>query len=231
MTNTAYLPPPRCPAALVEPRPLASSDVAGAANVATALVAVRACYPIVSRLVIGLLAGLLSTAHSTTASRKSPDALWAAVRQIDDAALILVSVAALVAYLVWFARAYAAVRARSGVTRFSNGLAVGGWFVPVLNLFVPYLALRDAVRRGDDDRRGRLVALWWTTWLFARALAFAKGTFVAAIEAQRLHFLDVRVINAIGPLLDGANEIANLTSGVALVAVIESLTRALGRKR
>ncbi len=84
---------------------------------------------------------------------------------------------------------------RAGPFRFSPGLAVGSFLIPIANLWLPYLVLQEIWKGGDPGlppfspepfgtRRGsRVVVVWWVAFLlndlFAVAvtelLAFTRG--------------------------------------------------------
>ncbi|MGW0838306.1 DUF4328 domain-containing protein [Streptomyces prunicolor] len=80
-------------------------------------------------------------------------------------------VACAIVYLCWFVR----VRANAGV--FDPGeqsmkpwWAVGGWFVPFVNLWYPRrvtLEIWDASRPVGARRSHALVNIWWTLWLLS----------------------------------------------------------------
>ncbi|MFD8815021.1 DUF4328 domain-containing protein, partial [Streptomyces sp. NPDC059627] len=74
-----------------------------------------------------------------------------------------------IVYLTWFRR----VRANAQVFnplghRKSPGWAIGGWFVPVVNLWYPHritLDIWDASTPWGTTRSHRLVNAWWALWL------------------------------------------------------------------
>ncbi len=82
-----------------------------------------------------------------------------------DGVKSLLGMAALIAFFVWFARAYAWVRATRGGTAYSTGLAIGGWFIPFANFVLPYLAVRDLWKRAVNDENGWVIPLWWAAYL------------------------------------------------------------------
>src|SRR5207249_600962 len=95
-------------------------------------------------------------------------------------AFVVVFVLTAVVWLVWQYRAHANLRAIGAQDlRFSPITAVGSWFVPVGNLLLPYLAVRELWKGSDPeagvtDWKGRrttpLVALWWVGWWAGIAL-------------------------------------------------------------
>lgn len=68
--------------------------------------------------------------------------------------------------------------ARRGVAGFSPGMAVGGWLIPVANLFLPPLIVRSAWKATVGAGGGLLVLGWWLCWIveighmMARSLKF-----------------------------------------------------------
>ncbi len=72
--------------------------------------------------------------------------------------------------------------------RHSPGWAVGYYFVPVLNLWRPYQALRDAYEAFIDlarDNKYRVVfPLWWAAWLVSGFLG--RITFNLSMRAEEL---------------------------------------------
>ncbi len=85
----------------------------------------------------------------------------------------LLSLAALIAFLIWFHRFYAGLRARGAMTRFSPGLATGSWFIPFANLFLPYLAIRDGWRLVSGAAGGAFVLAWWLCVIVGQGLTSA----------------------------------------------------------
>jgi hypothetical protein len=71
-----------------------------------------------------------------------------------------------VLFVIWFHQA-ATTAARLGrPARRSPGWAVGGWFIPIGNLFLPYQSARDFFRPGRDADRRRVLR-WWLLYLLA----------------------------------------------------------------
>ena len=85
----------------------------------------------------------------------------------------LVSIAAAIVALIWQHRAASAGRALGIPSNQSPAWGVGSWFVPIVNLWIPYLAVRDCLPPEDTHRR--LVLHWWLTWLAAGFVGAAAG--------------------------------------------------------
>ena len=92
-----------------------------------------------------------------------------------------------IVYLIWLHRASGNQRplgARS--VSLSPGWAVGSWFIPFVNLVMPYLAVREIWIHSARAARGEirlraprtptgswLVGLWWALWIFNMFAAVA----------------------------------------------------------
>ncbi len=121
----------------------------------------------------------------------------------------LVSIAALAAIVVWLYRAATLAR-RSGLpARRQTGWAIGGFFVPVVNLWFPYQVAADCLRPDDPSRR--VVGAWWTFWLmqqFGLVVTIVTSLFsgsagliaglITAVVAALAAYTGIRMIDAIG---------------------------------
>lgn len=80
------------------------------------------------------------------------------------------------AFIIWFHR----VRSNGGIFHpdmftLGRGWAIGGWFVPIGNLFLPYRAARQtweaSIPLGPDgeyrDRSAAPLKAWWAVWVAA----------------------------------------------------------------
>ncbi|MBA2947780.1 DUF4328 domain-containing protein [Streptomyces himalayensis] len=93
-----------------------------------------------------------------------------------SAQLLLLVVTACV-FLVWFSRARrnGEVFALDGFTR-KPGWAVGSWFVPVGNLWMPYRIAVEIWRASSPGRTSpTLVNAWWAAWITASLLSWFGG--------------------------------------------------------
>ncbi|MEV6106372.1 DUF4328 domain-containing protein [Streptomyces sp. NPDC051940] len=107
-------------------------------------------------------------------------------------ALVLLHVVAGVVFLFWFAR----VRRNAGILhpaaphRHSPGAAIGGWFVPVLNLWLPKRVTDDIWRAGRPTVSRRLVDAWWAVSLGT----LASGVTTLAVPHHLPWFLVTEVL-------------------------------------
>ncbi|HWF17324.1 MAG TPA: DUF4328 domain-containing protein [Acidimicrobiales bacterium] len=95
----------------------------------------------------------------------------------------LVAAAGLVVTLIWQHRAAAAARALGFPTTYSPAWGVASWFVPVVNYWFPYQAIRDCLAP-EDPHRG-LVLQWWLAATVGGSLglaAFIAGFFSSGVS-------------------------------------------------
>jgi hypothetical protein len=81
-----------------------------------------------------------------------------AVSLVSDI-LGLAAIAAVVGACMWQHRAASTARSLGYAAKHSPGWGVGCWFVPIVNLWMPYQAIRDCLAPGDPNRR--LVKQFW----------------------------------------------------------------------
>jgi hypothetical protein len=85
----------------------------------------------------------------------------------------LVTVAAVIMACMWQHRAASAGRALGFPSSRSPAWGVGSWFVPIVNLWMPYGAIRDCLPP-EDPHRPRVLQ-WWIAWLVAGWVSSAAG--------------------------------------------------------
>jgi Domain of unknown function (DUF4328)/Protein of unknown function (DUF2510) len=83
----------------------------------------------------------------------------------------LAFVAAAIIALVWQHRAASAARALGFPSGQSPAWGVGSWFVPIVNLWIPYQAVRDCLPPGHPHRAR--VLRWWIAWLASNVVGIA----------------------------------------------------------
>jgi len=79
--------------------------------------------------------------------------------------LSFVAIATGIVWLVWQHRAQSNLFAmRAPDLDFTPGWAVGWWFVPVANFFMPFKTMRE-LSRGSGDNRNTVLTGWWASWI------------------------------------------------------------------
>jgi len=90
----------------------------------------------------------------------------------------LLEIPALVLLLVWQYRAAQAARAAGYPATHSPGWGVGSWFVPVVDLWMPFQALRDCLPPGTRHRnRVWVIPALWVTGVLAGMAGFFTAVF------------------------------------------------------
>ncbi len=95
----------------------------------------------------------------------------------------LVLLAIEIPYFIWQYRAASVARALGYPMRHSPGWGVGCWFIPVVNLWMPYQAVRDCLPAGHPARR-RILQAWVV--LLAIVVVLNSATVVALVGAPRV---------------------------------------------
>jgi hypothetical protein len=106
--------------------------------------------------------------HTTPPPYNGPNAVTPASLLIN-----LVFIIAVIVALVWQHRAASAGRALGIPSEQSPGWGVGSWFVPIVNLWIPYHAVRNCLPPGDPHRPR--VLHWWIAWLVTVSVGAAFG--------------------------------------------------------
>lgn len=90
----------------------------------------------------------------------------------------LLEIPALVLLLIWQYRAAQAARAAGYPAKRSPGWGVGSWFVPIVNLWMPFEALRDCLPPGTPHRgRVWLILVLWVVGVVVGIAGFFTAVF------------------------------------------------------
>lgn len=112
-------------------------------------------------------------------------------------------------FLIWQHRAATVARALRYPAHHSPGWGVGCWFVPVVNLWMPYQALRDCLPPGHPA--GRRILHAWLLFLVTNFL-IAPATLVALIGAPPL-----------GIALVGASLVVRIAFGIYAFGALSAI--------
>ncbi|MFF3017730.1 DUF4328 domain-containing protein [Streptomyces sp. NPDC057939] len=133
--------------------------------------------------------------------------------------------ATIVVFLVWFhrVRCNGQVFRPDGFTQ-STGWAIGGWFVPLANLYFPYRTAREtweASTRSAPDGSYRSTSIapvtaWW--------IVFVAGLLIDRVFASQYRNAEtpeeLRVVSAIG----GVSDLTNIVAAVLALLFVRKLT-------
>ena len=93
--------------------------------------------------------------------------------QLIDGALLgmenLLTLVSIILFMVWIHRVLSAIRSTGQTTSISPGLAVGGWFIPLGNLVLPWLSVRSALK--GLGLTSAMAGVWWLLWLANTSLS------------------------------------------------------------
>ncbi|MFE3491482.1 DUF4328 domain-containing protein [Streptomyces sp. NPDC059175] len=129
-----------------------------------------------------------------------------------------------VVFIVWFHR----VRRNAGVfapdlQRRGAGWAIGGWFVPFGNFWIPFGIAVDVLRASHPDPYGRqpsrqgILRAWWGAWVLSWFVhRFALLAYDKAQTAQQLR-------DAAGPLVVSAS--LDLVAALLAILFVRQVTR------
>lgn len=151
------------------------------------------------------------------------DELVSVSRLMDTVAIvqIVTYIIGAVIFILWFHRAYGNLRAL-GVSRLrhGHGWAIGGWFVPIANAFIPKQIANDVWRAGDHGSRvSPIVHWWWAAWLIAGSVArVSVGLMDGADNLSDFHT---------AVIVDVLAQVLGVLSALAAIAVVKGATRRL----
>lgn len=101
-----------------------------------------------------------------------------------DMAVLAVMLFTVVTFIRWLRRAYENAAAAGMPLGLSLGWAIGGWFVPLWNLFVPYQIVRDTYAYALPQRGSGLVSFWWATYLASRMIDTISSSMLESARTE-----------------------------------------------
>ena len=91
----------------------------------------------------------------------------------------LAGIAVFVLLIIWTYKNVANMRDLGYPARGSNGMAIGGFFIPIANIFIPYRYFTDIARylvsRGYPPARYSKLPLWWWMYIGGVVVSYALG--------------------------------------------------------
>jgi hypothetical protein len=145
------------------------------------------------------------------------------LEQVDDwvrvaAVIVLLGlVAGAACFIPWFHRAYKNLSTWHA-TRFRSGWAIGGWFVPFLNLVRPYQIAKELASYSGPSETAptNALPLWW-------ALVIIGGIGNRFIFSYNPKTVDQFItFDTVSPIVDAIW----IVSGICLLVVVRKVTKA-----
>ena len=183
----------------------------GRAKFAIAMLGIAALLDAAHAVLYGVLLSVWGQIEDTEPYEAAENAIALA----DLATLILCAIA----FLLWFHRAYGNAHAVGLRPRFGQGWALGGWFVPFLNLVRPFNIAGDMWRHAGRDRTGSfgIVGLWWTFWIVTGPLARIGAMQTAGRDPDKVQW---------GIKLLLAADLTGIAAAFLAIVMVRRLTRA-----
>jgi len=126
-------------------------------------------------------------------------------------------------FISWFRRAYHNLHQFKSSLGYTDGWAAGGWFIPVINLFMPFKIMNEMYREADHlltrthNIGSRLprwhLSLWWAFWILSMAIGQIFLWLVVVNFSQEK-------INTDG-IINLAEAIVNIPLTVLVIKVVE----------
>ena len=148
---------------------------------------------------------------------------------------LLVLVATAVCFLIWFHRAHKNLPALgAGNLEHSPGWAVGGFFIPFLNIVRPYQVMREVWKASDPEvelsvphswqyaATSPLIGFWWVTWLISNFL----GQLVLRLSGEN-NSIDDLVMLTYATI---ASDAVGIIAGVFAIILVRSIDERQERK-
>ncbi|MFF9300360.1 DUF4328 domain-containing protein [Streptomyces althioticus] len=132
-------------------------------------------------------------------------------------------------FIIWFHRVrHNAEVFAPDVQRRTPGWAIGGWFIPFANLFIPRGIAKDVLRASQPDpyasevRHRGLLDAWWGMWIASGIFTqFVTDRYNEASDPQAIH-------DAAGWLMTGSA--VDIVSAVLALLFVRRLTAAQNEK-
>jgi hypothetical protein len=107
----------------------------------------------------------------------------ALVMEVAIILYLIATIASVVTFIMWFRRAYFNLHQFRGDLLYGEGWAVGCWFIPVLNLYMPYQIMKDLYTKTNTILSQNLITCnkrlpikyvnwWWILWLILSFLGY-----------------------------------------------------------
>jgi hypothetical protein len=198
-----------------------------------------------SALVGAVLAVVVGSAVVTTMLRSAYDDFAAGTVEIDDVISledthntlfwlrIVAFLAATAVVIVWCYRARTNVTAMGAQAKFARWWSIGAWLIPLVNLVMPALVVKDIAGNSAPRRKGLTVLTvgWWVGTLLAgfanRGLSIQLRAIEVDIERATTPARVIDLLDKYSTLLGGAMvaDIVFIIAGILFILVLTGISR------
>lgn len=136
----------------------------------------------------------------------------------------------IITFIRWFRRAYYNLGKLTHNTEYSDGWAAGAWFIPIMNLFVPYRIMKELYVKTkqylvlvanlpyDNKLKTGYLPLWWTLWIIGGIIG--NILFRTSFKAETLtQLIDSEILTI-------ASSIIGIPLAIVTIIVIKDYTEA-----
>lgn len=129
--------------------------------------------------------------------------------------VLIAAITSIITFIMWFRRAYYNIGLRTSDLLYADGWAAGSWFIPVINLYMPYQIMKSLYQQTEkymtlcmkEPYKGNLktnyVNLWWTLWIISGLINYFSIKTTWNIEN-----VDLTAINTLVALIGAVSQIA-----------------------
>ncbi len=114
-----------------------------------------------------------------------------------------IALASLVVFFVWLFRSKKRlIAAGMAGAEYSPGFSVGCFFIPIVNLFLPFQAVRELWRASQcptewkSQSSSQIVGWWWALWLLSAFVPLAGMLFQSLVEGREKMIVSTQVLIA-----------------------------------
>lgn len=141
------------------------------------------------------------------------------------------SIISIITFIRWFKQAYYNIELRVGKLKYNNIWTIASWFIPIVNLFIPYEMMKDLYTKTDqyllchsmepytERLKTNYVNGWWTLWIIFLIINY---------WSMKIQWssITIETLSNSNNLLSIINTILLIVLGMTTIIVIEDYSKA-----
>lgn len=141
------------------------------------------------------------------------------------------SIISIITFIRWFKQAYYNIELRVGKLKYNNSWTIASWFIPIVNLFIPYEMMKDLYTKTDqyllchsmepytERLKTNYVNGWWTLWIIFLIINY---------WSMKIQWssITLETLSNSNNLLSIINTILLIVLGMTTIIVIEDYSKA-----